>query len=189
MNGSGADKRLSLGNDSSWNPRSPRSQSWIITKGHVWKPDNLIVLSTRFIINIFIELIAEKTPGLLNRRQIHSRLARLTSNNSVVSAIGPESNDPPRRHDRQIAHLCGDDMRNFQSKRKKKLSLFGDIHCCSFVSDCETRLEEHERDICCVKKWKLMLLLLWFNKSLSKEVLCFCYILPRRTFITAFEMI
>lgn len=64
-------------------------------KGQVWKPDNLIVLSSRFIINIFIKLIAEKSPGLLNSRQIHLPLARLTANNSVVSEIGPEWADAP----------------------------------------------------------------------------------------------
>lgn len=59
-------------------------------KGQVWKPDDLIVLSSRFIINIFIKLIAEKSPGLRNSGQIHLPLARLTANNSVVREIGPE---------------------------------------------------------------------------------------------------
>lgn len=67
----------------------------IYHKGQVWKPDNLIVLSSRFIINIFIKLIAEKNPGPPNSRQIHSPLAQLTANNSVVSEMGPEWAEAP----------------------------------------------------------------------------------------------
>lgn len=89
-------------------------------KGRVWKPDDLIVLSSRFIINIFIKLIAEKSPGLLNSRQIHLPLAQLTANNSVVSEMGPRVGRCPGPHDRQIAHLCRDDMGNLESERKKK---------------------------------------------------------------------
>lgn len=89
-------------------------------KGQAWKPDNLIVLSSRFIINIFIKLIAEKSPGPLNSRQIHWLVARLTPNNGVVSEIGSEWNDAPGPHDRQIARLCRDDMGNLESERKKK---------------------------------------------------------------------
>lgn len=58
-------------------------------KGQVWKPDNLIILSSRFIINTFIKLIAEKSPGLVNSKQIHWPLAQLTTNNSVVSGNRP----------------------------------------------------------------------------------------------------
>lgn len=43
----------------------------IYHKGQVWKPDNLIVLSSTFIINIFIKLIAEKDPSPLNSGRIH----------------------------------------------------------------------------------------------------------------------
>lgn len=64
-------------------------------KGQVWTADDLIVLSSRFIINIFIKLIAEKNPGLLNSRQIHLPPARLTVNNGVVSEIGLEWADAP----------------------------------------------------------------------------------------------
>lgn len=106
-------------------------------KGQVWKPDNLIVLSSRFIINTFIKLIAEKSPGLVNSKQIHWPLAQLTTNNSVVSGNRPRVGRWPGLHDRQIAHQCRDDMGNLGSKRKKKMSLFGDNHNCTLVSDCE----------------------------------------------------
>lgn len=49
--------------------------------------------------------MAEKNPGLLNSRQIHLPLARLTANNGLVSEMGRCL----EHHDRQIAHLCGDD--------------------------------------------------------------------------------
>lgn len=62
----------------------------IYHKDQAWKPDNLIVLSSRFIINIFIKLIAEKNPSLLNSGQIHLPLAQLTSNNGVAAEIGLE---------------------------------------------------------------------------------------------------
>lgn len=90
----------------------------IITPTHhkVWKPDNLIVLSSRFIINIFIKLVTEKNPGPLNSRQIHLPGAQLTANNSVVSEISLCFS----AHDRQIACLCGADMGEFRERKREK---------------------------------------------------------------------
>lgn len=138
-------------------------------KGQAWKPDNLIVLSSRFIINIFIKLIAEKSPGLLNSGQIHLPLARLTANNSVVSEIGPKMGRCPRPHDRQIAHLCRNDMGNLESERKKKCHCLVTTTIAPLFQIVSTKLEEHERGIFCLgESWKFLLLYLWFYKSLIK---------------------
>lgn len=124
-------------------------------KGQVWKPDNLIVLSSRFIINIFIKLIVEKSPGPLNSRQIHLPRAQLTANNGVVSEIGPGVGPSLRPHDRQIACLCRDDMGNLGRERRKKnkTSLFGDNHNCTLVLACGYQVgEKHERGIFCLRR-------------------------------------
>lgn len=117
-------------------------------KGQVWKPDNLIVLSSRFIINIFIKLIAEKSPGLLNSRQIHLLLARLTANNSVVREIGLEwVNAPALMTDKLL--ICVEMIWGFQKERKKKCHCLVTTTIAPLFQIVSTKLEEHERGIYC----------------------------------------
>lgn len=109
---------------------------------------NLIVLSSRFIINIFIKLIAEKSPGLLNSGQIILLLAQLTANDSVVREIRPEWVDAPGPHDRQIAHLCRDDM----GRGKKKWHCLVTTTIAPLFQIVSTKLEQHERDVLCLRR-------------------------------------
>lgn len=139
-------------------------------KGQVWKPDNLIVLSSRFIINTFIKLIAEKNPGPVNSKQIHWPLAQLTANNSVVSGNRPRVGRCPRLHDRQIAHLCRDDTGNLESKKKKREK----CHCMvtstivPLFQIVNVMLEEHKRGIYCLDGAENICCYTCFNKSLIK---------------------
>lgn len=79
-------------------PETWGATAWVLTSA--WKPDHLIVLSSTVIINIFIKIIAEKSPGLLNTgggficQWFSLQLITVLS----VKQAGP--------HDRLIAHLC-----------------------------------------------------------------------------------
>ncbi len=58
----------------------------------------------------------------------------------------------PGPHDRQIAHLCRDDMGNLESERKKKCHCLVTTTIAPLFQIVSTKLEEHERDILCLRR-------------------------------------
>lgn len=108
-------------------------------KGPAWKPDNLIAPSSRFIINIFIKLIVEKSPGFLEQRA--DSFARGSSYHWWGCCQGnkPRLSWCRRPHDRQIAALCESDMGNLEPGMGENVFFWGggDNHSCTCVLACE----------------------------------------------------
>lgn len=102
-------------------------------KGPAWKPDNLIAPPSRFIINIFIKLIAEKSPGLLEQQA--DSFARGSSYRwwGCCQWNKPRLSWSLRPHDRQIAALCESDMGNLERRTRENVGGVGDNLNCAFV--------------------------------------------------------
>lgn len=139
MNGSGADKTLQ---PRGWQPPETRRDPVpppIPHKSPAWKPDNLIALSSRFIINIFIKLIAEKSPGLLEQHA--DSFARGSSYHwwGCFQGNKPRLSWCLRPHDRQIAAPCESDTGNLEQRAEENVIFFGDNYNCTFVLAWEHR--------------------------------------------------